>query len=144
MTTVERILDSKGRQIFSCAPGDTVHAAVETMAKYGVGALVVVDAKGKLNGVVSERDLLHKVVLTERKSRELKVRDIMSSPRWTITPDQKIDDCMAMMTANRIRHLPVLQKNKLVGLISIGDVVKYLMNEKDFIINQLESYITAG
>ncbi len=144
MTTVERILDAKGRQIFTCAPGDTVHKAVEIMAKYGVGALVVVDTKGKLNGIVSERDLLHKVTLTERKSRDLKVRDIMSSPRWTITPDQKIDDCMAMMTANRIRHLPVLQKGKLVGLISIGDVVKFLMNEKDFIINQLEAYITAG
>ena len=144
MTTVDRILDSKGRQIFSCAPGDTVHTAVETMAKYGVGALLVLDAKGKLNGIVSERDLLHKVVLAEKKSRDLKVRDIMSSPRWTIAPDQKIDECMAMMTANRIRHLPVMQKNKLVGLISIGDVVKYLMNEKDFIINQLEAYITAG
>ena len=105
---------------------------------------LVLDAKGKLNGVVSERDLLHKVVLTEKKSRELKVRDIMSSPRWTITPDQQIDECMALMTMNRIRHIPVLQKNKVIGVISIGDVVKHLMNEKDFIINQLEAYITAG
>ena len=144
MTTVERVLDSKGRQVFTVGPGATVHEAVEEMAKYGVGAMVVVDAKNKLVGIVSERDLLHKVVLTEKKSRELKVRDIMSRPRWTITPDQKIDECMALMTENRIRHLPVLQKNKLVGLISIGDVVKYLMNEKDFIINQLEAYITAG
>lgn len=144
MTTVERILDGKGRQIFTCAPGDTVHEAVEQMAKYGVGALLVLDAKGKLTGIVSERDLLHKVVLTEKKSRELKVRDIMSNPRWTITPDQKIDECMELMTTNRIRHLPVMQKNKVVGMISIGDVVKYLMNEKDFIINQLEAYITAG
>ena len=144
MTTVDRILDSKGRQIFSCLPTTTVHEAVEEMARCSVGALVVVDGKGRLCGIVSERDLLHKVVLTEKKSRELKVRDIMSHPRWTITPDQKIDECMELMTTNRIRHLPVLQKNKLVGLISIGDVVKYLMNEKDFIINQLEAYITAG
>ena len=144
MTTVERILDAKGRQVFTCTPGDTVQTAVETMAKNGVGALLVVDAKGKLNGIVSERDLLHKVVLAERDSHKIKVRDIMSLPRWTIAADQKIADCMAMMTANRIRHLPVLRKNKLVGLVSIGDVVKHLMNEKDFVINQLEAYITAG
>ena len=144
MTTVERILDGKGRQIYTCAPGETVFHAVELMAKYGVGALLVVDAKGKLNGIVSERDLLHKVVLAEKKAREIKVRDIMSTPRWTITSDQKIDECMALMTTNRIRHLPVMQKSKCVGLISIGDVVKFLMNEKDFIINQLEAYITAG
>jgi CBS domain-containing protein len=144
MTTVERILGAKGRQIFTCTPGDTVYEAVEQMAKYGVGALLVLDSRGKLNGIVSERDLLHKVVLAEKKSRELKVRDIMSTPLWTVTPDQNIDECMALMTTNRIRHLPVVQKHKVVGLISIGDVVKHLMNEKDFIINQLEAYITTG
>jgi len=144
MTTVERILEAKGRQVFACAPTATVHEAVEQMAKHGVGALLVLDVKSKLAGIISERDLLHKVVLAEKKSRDLKVRDIMSKSCWTITPDQKIDECMALMTGHRIRHLPVVHKGKVVGLISIGDVVKHLMNEKDFIINQLEAYITAG
>jgi len=144
MTTVERILDTKGRQVFTCAPTATVHEAVELMAQHGVGALLVLDAKSKLVGIISERDLLHKVVLAEKRSRDLKVRDIMSKTCWTITPDQKIDVCMGLMTENRIRHLPVMQKRKVVGLVSIGDVVKHLMSEKDFIIKQLEDYISTG
>ena len=144
MTTVQRILDTKGREVFTCTPQDTVHAAVTRMAERGVGALLVTDAKGKAAGIISERDLLHKVVLVEKQGRDLKVGDIMTTVLWTVTPDHKIDECMTLMTEHRIRHLPVVQGDRVLGLVSIGDVVKHLLSEKDFIINQLETYIKAG
>jgi CBS domain-containing protein len=144
MTTVNRILDTKGRDVFTCSPQDTVFAAATRMTERGVGALLVADAKGKPVGIITERDLLRKVVSVSKPNPDLKVADIMSKVLWTVTPEQKIDECMTLMTERRIRHLPVVQQDKLLGLISIGDVVKHLLSEKDFIINQLETYIKAG
>ncbi|TAN35876.1 MAG: CBS domain-containing protein [Verrucomicrobia bacterium] len=144
MTTVQRILDTKGRDVFTCTPQDTVLAAAARMTERGVGALLVADAKGQPVGIITERDLLRKVVSVNKSHPDLKVADIMSKMLWTVTPEQNIDECMKLMTERRIRHLPVVQHDKLLGLISIGDVVKHLLSEKDFIINQLETYIKAG
>jgi CBS domain-containing protein len=143
MTTVRDILRAKGSEIWSVSPETTVFFALGLMAEKNVGALVVLDGE-KLAGIFSERDYARKVILKGKASKETSVEEIMTTEVTTVRPGQSVDECMALMTDKRIRHLPVFEEEKLVGLISIGDVVKAIIAEREFIIKQLESYITGG
>lgn len=143
MITVRDILRAKGNQIWWISPDATVFSALELMAEKNVGALVVLDGEN-LAGIFSERDYARKVILKGKASKETSVKEIMTSEVTTVRPGQSVDECMALMTDKRIRHLPVFEREKLVGLISIGDVVKAVISEREFIIKQLENYITGG
>lgn len=139
---VHLILKNKGSQIWSLAPDATVYEAISTMAEKNVGALLVV-SEGKLVGIISERDYARKVILKDKSSRKTLVGDIMTSPVITVTPGHTVDECMQIMTDNRIRHLPVLEGEKLVGAISIGDLVKAIISTQAETILQLDNYITG-
>jgi len=141
MKSVAQILKSKSAQgVLTIAPSDTVYDAVKMMADKGVGALLVME-DGKIAGIVTERDYARKIVLLGRSSKETPVRDIMTSPVMYVRPDQSNEECMALMTDSRVRHLPVMDGARLVGLVSIGDLVKDIISEQKFIIDQLEHYI---
>jgi CBS domain-containing protein len=142
MKTIQRLLENKGRDIWSVAPEDSVYDAISMMAERRVGALLVLN-DGKLVGVVSERDYARKVILSGRASKETPVRDIMSTRVICTDPNKTIEQCMALMTDKRVRHLPVIEHKALVGIISIGDLVKAIIHEQQFIIEQLEHYITS-
>ena len=139
-TTVGQLLRSKGGQIWSVRSDATVYDALSAMAEYNVGALPVVD-DGELVGILSERDYARKVILKGRASRDTLVRDVMTSNVVTIAPEKTMQDCMELMTEKHIRHLPVKSGDQLVGLISIGDVVKATIAEQAFLIEQLQGYI---
>jgi CBS domain-containing protein len=139
---VECILKNKGSQVYSIPPDVTVYEALEKMADKNVGALVVLDAN-ELVGIFSERDYVRKVILKGRSSREMLVNEIMSSPVVTVNPRTPIDDCMHRMTDKRCRHLPVVEGEKVVGVVSIGDLVNWIIKEQDHTIHQLEEYITG-
>lgn len=141
-TKIGFLLNRKGGQVWSVGPDATVYQAIELMADKGIGALLVLDG-GKLAGVLSERDYARKVVLKGRTSRETLVKEIMTSQVITVTPEQSVDDCMAVMTEKRIRHLPVLAGDAVVGVLSIGDLVKFIISEQEETIHQLENYITG-
>jgi len=143
MITVRDILRAKGQQVWWISPDATVFSALKLMAEKNIGALVVLDGE-ILAGIFSERDYARKVILKGKASKETFVREIMTSEVTTVRPSQLVDECMALMTDKRIRHLPVFEGEKLVGLISIGDVVKAVISEREFTIKQLESYITGG
>lgn len=143
MKTVREILAGKGPDIWSIPPDATVFDALQAMAEYDVGALVVLDGE-RVAGVLSERDYARKVILHGRSSKELKVKEIMSSKVYFVKPEQNIEDCMALFTNKRVRHLPVLENDKLTGVISIGDVVKAVIAEQEYTIRHLEKYITGG
>lgn len=141
MKPVAQILRSKDRKtVYTISPEDTVWEALKLMAERSIGALVVTEGS-KIVGIVSERDYARKVVLKGRSSEDTRVRDIMSSPVMYVTPEHTNEDCMALMTENRLRHLPIMEKGELIGLISIGDLVKDIISEQQFIIEQLEHYI---
>ncbi|MDH3197762.1 MAG: CBS domain-containing protein [Candidatus Krumholzibacteria bacterium] len=140
--TVKRLLEEKGNQVWSIAPEASVYSALQLMADKGIGALLVLD-QGKLVGVISERDYARKIVLLGKTSRETTVREIMSTKVYYVRPDQRIEECMALMTQKAVRHLPVMEGDALVGIISIGDVVKTIISEQQFIIEQLEQFITG-
>jgi len=143
MITVRDILHGKENQIWSVSPDSTVFDALKLMAEKNVGALLVLDGK-KIAGMFSERDYARKVILKGKASKKTSVEEIMTSEVTTVRPGQSVEECMALMTDKRIRHLPVLEGNKLAGLISIGDVVKAIISDREFIIKQLENYITGG
>jgi CBS domain-containing protein len=143
MKTVKDILRIKGHDVWSTTPDATVYQALQTMAEKNVGALVVLDADTVV-GIMSERDYARKVILHGRSSKEIRVREIMTSDVYYVRPDQNIEDCMALMTDKRVRHLPALENDQLVGVISIGDVVKALIAEHESTIKHLEDYITGG
>lgn len=141
--TVARVLEEKGsRAVFSARPDDSVFHALELMADENVGALIVLD-DGRLVGILSERDYARKVILHDRVSRDTKVSDIMTSIVLTVGLDQTMVECMELMTEKRIRHLPVVADDLVVGVVSIGDVVRAVIDEQQFMIQQLESYITG-
>ncbi len=142
MTTVHQILQGKGREVWSVSPHTTVYDALTLMAEKNIGALLVLEGD-KLRGVFSERDYARKVILKGKSSKETTVEEIMTQEVVSVRPRQSIEECMALMTEKRIRHLPVLEEDKLVGLVSIGDVVKAVISEQEFTIKQLESYITG-
>ncbi|HMA89330.1 MAG TPA: CBS domain-containing protein [Burkholderiales bacterium] len=144
MTTVAQILKTKPDQsVASISPEASVFEAVQKMAEKNIGALVVMEG-GKVIGMITERDYARKVALMARSSRDTPVRDIMSSRVMYVRPEQTNEECMALMTENRLRHLPVMQSERMVGLISIGDLVKDIISEQRFIIEQLEHYIAGG
>lgn len=138
--TIAQILKIKGSDVWSIAPEATVYEALALMAEKGVGALVVLK-EGRVVGIFTERDHARKVDLGGRCSQKAFVRQVMSENVCYITPEDSVDEAMAIMTEKRCRHLPVLEEEKLVGLASIGDLVKASLDEKDFVIKQLEKYI---
>ncbi len=143
MKYVRDVLEKKGDDIWSVAPDTPVYKALQLMSENNCGAVLVLDQE-TLVGILSERDYARKVILKGKSSKNTPVEEIMSQRVVCVQPDNTIDECMALMTDKRIRHLPVLEDEEtLVGLISIGDVVKEVISEQEFIINQLESYISA-
>jgi len=140
--TVGTILNQKGRQVYSILPDATVFQAIQLMAEKNVGALLVV-SEHRLLGVISERDYTRKVALKGKSSRETKVLEIISSPIVSATPGHSVEECMRLMTNNRVRHLPILEGEKLVGIVSIGDLVNWTISAQDAAIEQLKSYITG-
>lgn len=143
MQTVKDILKVKGGVVWSVRPEQTVYEALEMMAMRDVGALLVLE-ETRLVGIFSERDYARQVILKGKASRDTPVREVMTSRVVYARPEHTLDDCMALMTDKRIRHLPVLEGGALVGLVSIGDVVKAMISEKEFLIEQLQSYISSG
>ena len=143
MLTVRELLAKKGSEVWSVSPDATVYDALQLMAARNVGAVLVLD-DGELAGILSERDYARQVILKGKASRDTPVRDIMTTSVVSVSPERTIDDCMALMTERRIRHLPVLKSDVLLGVLSIGDVVKAVISEKEFHIEQLESYIASS
>ena len=143
MGTVSNILKAKGNATFSITPGTTVYTALEIMVEKNVSALVVTE-NGKLSGIFTERDYARKVILKGKSSRGTLIGEIMTADVVTVSPDNTIDDCMRLMTGKFIRHLPVIADGNLAGIISIGDVVKYIIDEQKFIIENMEHYITGS
>ena len=142
MKTVREILEKKGNQIWTITPEATVYEALELMAKKEVGALLVLN-DGSVAGIMSERDYARKVILKGKFSKDTLVGEIMSSKVLYVNTSLSTDECMALMINKRIRHLPVFENNKLVGIISIGDVVKAVIDEQEFVIDLLVHYITG-
>jgi CBS domain-containing protein len=142
MLSVQQLLDHKPKAIYSVAPGDPVLTAIKKMAEHHIGALVVMSGD-KLAGIVSERDYARKVVLLGRSAEETRVEAIMTSKVVTVTPKQDAHDCMRLMTDMRIRHLPVVSGDRVVGVLSIGDLVRAVIEEQERTIADLESYIRS-
>ena len=143
MLTVKTILEHKGHDVYSIAPDAPAYDALRIMADKNVGALVVMDGD-KLVGVFSERDYARKVILKGKSSKNTPVRDLMTSPVHTVSPDDTVENCMQRMTEKRIRHLPVVEKGKVIGVISIGDVVREIITDQQWTIQHLENYISHG
>ncbi len=142
MQTVSQLLQAKGGQIFSVAPTDSVLHAIEIMATRHVGALLVM-GQGSLVGIISERDYARKVILKNRSSSDTRVADIMTASPMTVSPQDTVHHCMELMTERRFRHLPVVQEGRVVGMLSIGDLVKAVIEEQRDQIQQLERYIAG-
>lgn len=140
MKTVKQVLDRKGSVVHTIEPEAPVFDALRKMADENVGALVVIERE-EVTGLLSERDYARKVILHGKSSKQIQVREIMSRRVVCVRPQQRMDSCMALMTENRVRHLPVLESERLVGIVSIGDVVKAIIEDQQFAIEQLEHYI---
>ena len=141
MKSVAEILRSKpDPTIYTIAPGASVYDALQLMADKNIGAVLVVE-EGKIAGIFSERDHARRLALMDRSSKQTAVREVMTAPVMYARPDQTNEECMALMTKNRLRHLPVMDKDRLVGLVSIGDLVKDIISEQQFTIDQLQHYI---
>ena len=140
MTMINQLLKVKGRGYFSVGPDETVYAAIEKMAEEDIGSVLVMD-RATLVGIFTERDYARNVVLKGRSSPQTLVRDIMSTPVVYVEPDDTVEKCLALMTEERVRHLPVVQDKAVVGIISIGDLVKSIIDDQHFTIDQLETYI---
>lgn len=143
MNTVRDVLKEKGSQVWSIQADAWVYDALKLMADKEIGALVVLEGE-EVVGILSERDYARQVILKGRTSRETLVGEIMTRKVVYIRPDNTVEECMALMTHKRIRHLPVMDENRLVGIVSIGDIVKAVISEQQFMIQQLENYITGG
>lgn len=142
MKTVNNLLKKKGSQIWAIGPDASIYEAVSMMAEKGIGALLVMEGE-QLNGIISERDYARKVILAGKSSRQTPVREIMTTAVLCAKLEQSVEQCLALMTDKRIRHLPVADGGKVVGLVSIGDLVKEIIAEQQFIIEQLEHYIAG-
>ncbi len=140
MTTLKMLLKGKGNDVWSVHPDDTVLDAIKVLAKKDIRALIVIE-DDKPVGIFTERDYARKVYLKGKSSPETPVRDVMASPIISVSPDQTVNECMAVMTAKRFRHLPVMDGDELVGMVSIGDLVKSVIAEQQFTIEQMEDYI---
>jgi len=142
MKTVQDLLDENNRELIKIDPNQTVFEALTMLSKYDIGALVVMNGE-ILSGIFSERDYARKVILSGKSSKETFVKEIMTEKVKCISPQNNIEDCMKIMTESRFRHLPVLKDNKVLGIISIGDIVRETIIYQKFIINQLEQYISG-
>lgn len=142
MKKIQQLLDEKGTQVWSIGPDSTVFEALTLMAEKGVGALLIIGDAGPI-GLFSERDYARNVILKGRTSRDTPVRDVMSSHVLVVTPDQPVEEAMALMTERRVRHLPVIDDGQVLGMVSIGDLIKSIISEQKFIIEQLEHYISS-
>jgi len=138
--TVRQVLKEKGNQVWATTPDTSVFQALHLMAEKNVGALVVLD-EGKMLGILTERDYARKVILQEKSSLDTPVREIMTSRVHCIPPTRTVEESMALMTEKRVRHLPVLDDGELIGIVSIGDVVKKVIDNQEFTIQQLDNYI---
>lgn len=143
MRLVQDILNVKGREVFHVTPDTTIYDAIQLMADNSIGSLLVME-DDKPIGIVTERDYARKVALEGRSSREAPVSEIMSTKVLCVSPERTIEDCMALMTDKRARHLPVVDQKQVIGLISIGDLVKAVIAEQQFMIDQLHDYITGS
>lgn len=144
MTTVAQIIASKpDKNVYSTTPDASVFDAVKLMADKGIGAVLVTEGESVV-GIVTERDYARKIVLKERSSKDTPIRDVMTSPVMYVEPGQTSDECMALMTQTRLRHLPVMDNGKVVGMVSIGDLVKDVISEQQFMIEQLQHYIAGS
>ncbi len=143
-TPVGKLLKIKGSDVVTTAPSTTIFDAVKQMEDSRIGSLPVVDSTGKIVGMLTERDCMRKVLLKERPLRSVTVGEVMSSPIVTVQGTELVENCMVIMTEKRLRHLPVMEHTKLIGLISIGDVVKFLCTEREQDIKNLENYITGS
>ncbi len=143
MLTVNELLSRKGHGIVSIDPGATVYEALRLMAMNNIGALLVIE-KEKLQGVFSERDYARKIILNEKSSRDTLVKDVMVKRLFSVTPEDDAEDCMKLMTEQHVRHLPVFKDANLIGIISIGDVVKAVIEDQKTTIDHLENYISGG
>ena len=141
--TVRELLERKGGVVWTTAPSASVFEAIKIMADKGVGALVVKEG-AELVGIISERDYARKVGLKDLSSHNTSCRDIMTESVCIVAPERTLDECMALMTEKRIRHLPVIENERLVGIVSIGDCIKAIVSKQEFIIEQLETYIRGG
>lgn len=144
MKTVKEILADKGREVVTIHQDETLQEALNLLVEAGIGALVVVDDDGAIAGIFSERDYIRTVVRKKSSALKLPIRDIMTSMVLYVRPDQSVDECMSLVTEKRCRHLPVLDGGSLGGLVSIGDLVKASISEKEFLIQQLTHYIKSG
>jgi len=141
MKTVKQLLDGKGHEVASIAPEKSVFDAMALMAEKNIGALLVIDPSGKPVGIVSERDFARKVYQMDKPVRDVLVSDIMTRQVAYVRPEQTNQDCMALITDKHVRHLPVIEQDRVIGLLSIGDLVKDTIAEQEFTIKQLENYI---
>ena len=144
MHTIGQLLESKGYDIWSIAPQAPTYEALQIMSEKDVGALLVIDDEGKLVGIFSERDYARKVILKGKSSKDTTVGELMTDVVFSIDPQDTIQDCMALMTTKRIRHLPVIKNERLIGIVTIGDVVNYIISSQELTIQQLERYIGEG
>lgn len=142
MATVSKVLEKKGGDVLSVSPDSAVFDAIEKMAEISAGTALVMDGN-QLAGIISERDFIRKIYLRKKYGQGVTVKEIMSTELTTVTPDESLETCMNTMTQKRIRHLPVLEDGNVVGIVSLGDIVKYLTDEKDFEIKNLQSYISG-
>jgi len=140
---VRSLLRKKGNALWSISPDATVYQAIELMSEKRIGAVIVLIA-GKLAGIVSERDYARKVILKGKHSRETKVREIMTTPVMFVTPDKSVDECMRLMTSRRVRHLPVVEGDTVVGMVSIGDLVNWIIDSHEQTIQNLQNYISGA
>ncbi len=144
MKTVRQLLESKGHEVTTIAPDMSVFESMQLMATRNIGALLVLDAGSKLVGIVTERDYARKMYMQNKFAKDVPVTEIMTHQVVYVRPDQTNEDCMALITEKRVRHLPVLENDRVIGIVSIGDLVKDTISEQEFIINQLENYIHHG
>jgi CBS domain-containing protein len=142
MANVSKLLEKKGKELISVSPNSGVRDAIAKMVEKSAGTALVMDGN-KLVGILAERDFIRKIYLQDKCGKSTKVSEIMSTSLTTVTADTALESCMEIMTEKRIRHLPVLDGDRVVGIVSIGDIVKHMVNEKDFVIKNLQSYIAG-
>lgn len=142
MGKVSKLLEKKGNELICVSPDTGIRDAITKMAEKSAGTALVMDGD-KLVGIFSERDFIRKIYLKDQCGKGVKMSDVMSTGLTTVTVDTKLEDCMNLMTDNRIRHLPVMDGDRVVGIVSIGDIVKYMVNEKDCLIRNLQDYISS-
>jgi len=142
MESIRQLLEVKGHEVWTVRPDDHVFEAIRVMAEKGVGALLVCDGK-RLAGIVSERDYARKVILVGKSSKSTQVKDFMTTDPVTVTPGESVDDCLSIMTTRHFRHLPVVDGDEVVGVLSLGDLVRSIIDDQKHLINSLEQYIAG-